>query len=531
MVGSAARKFMRNWYAVEVQLFSYFLISEPQNLLTSTLLQAIPLYAVIGITVGGAGWYLARLAQGPSVVWTKSNPTPWNSVKPDENIKMMDPSGKFAKRFVISVYMVERLDAPQPTFPLPPLADVPDEDVDKADDAKRVTTSFGPADATLPNIPAVVFGAASFSAFYNDDDHIRGITPLRTTRLALRYVCVSHLVIRRSDGMVYEHRYDIRAFDTAPFYGPSEIVLGNALKALKNEFPRSSYQLFTKCGRFGDTRDTFDYTPRGVRASVERSLARLHTTYLDTVYLHDVEFIAAPKAPRTSGDHRTALGVEADAYGLGEGCEAVVCGAGDREVLEAIGELRRLQDEGVVRRVGISGYPLPTLLRLAILVKHTAPYTPLDVVMSYCHLNLQNRTLLDFKTAFERRAGVKHVLTASPLSMRLLMPSNPPTWHPASEAIKEAIKRVVQVTKRPDGESGLPELALEYAFQKAKEVGIPTVVGLGSLKDVHENARIWYAVDKRGLGENEEWKQRVQGVLDEEGGLLDHSWENPRFSK
>ncbi|KAF8450886.1 Aldo/keto reductase family-domain-containing protein [Boletus edulis BED1] len=406
--------------------------------------------------------------------------------------------------------MVERLDAPQPTFPLPPLADIPDEDVDKADDAKRITTSFGSADATLPNIPAIVFGAASFSAFYNDDDHIRGITPLRTTRLALRY--------------------DIRAFDTAPFYGPSEIVLGNALKALENEFPRSSYQLFTKCGRFGDTRDAFDYTPRGVRASVERSLARLHTTYLDTVYVHDVEFIAAPKAPRTSGDHRTALGVEADAYGLGEGCEAVVCGAGDREVLEAIGELRTLQDEGVVRRVGISGYPLPTLLRLAILVKHTAPYTPLDVVMSYCHLNLQNRTLLEFKTAFERRAGVKHVLTASPLSMRLLT-SNPPTWHPASEDMKEAIKRAVQVSKRPDGESGLPELALEYAFQKAKEVGIPTVVGLGSLKDVHENARIWYAVDKRGLGENEEWKQRVQGVLDEEGGLLDHSWENPRFSK
>ncbi|KAF8138120.1 hypothetical protein EV363DRAFT_510741 [Boletus edulis] len=75
MAGSAARKFMRNWYAVE----------------------AIPLYAVIGITVAGAGWYLGRLAQGPSVVWTKSNPTPWNSVKPDENIKMMDPSGKFAK--------------------------------------------------------------------------------------------------------------------------------------------------------------------------------------------------------------------------------------------------------------------------------------------------------------------------------------------------------------------------------------------------------------------------------------------------
>ncbi|KAF8556250.1 Aldo/keto reductase [Imleria badia] len=408
--------------------------------------------------------------------------------------------------------MVERLDAPQPTFPLPPLADIPDEDIDKADDANRITTRFGPADAAFPNVPAVVFGAASFSAFYNDDDHIRGVTPLRTTRLALRY--------------------GIQAFDTSPYYGPSEIVLGNALKALENEFPRSSYQIFTKCGRFGNARDAFDYTPRGVRASVERSLARLQTAYLDTVYVHDVEFIAECKAPRTSGDHRAASGAEADAYGLGEGQEAVVYGNGDREVLAAVGELRRLQDAGAVRRVGISGYPLPTLLRLAILAKHTVPYKPLDVVMSYSHLNLQNRTLVDFKTAFERRAGVKHVLTASPLSMKLLTP-NPPAWHPASENFKEAVKGAVQVSMRPDGESGLPKLALEYAFQKAKEVGIPTVVGLGSLKDVHENARIWYSVDKQSLGENEEWKQRVGEVISvfEEEGLLDSSWENPRFSE
>lgn len=39
------------------------------------------------------------------------------------------------------------------------------------------------------------------------------------------------------------YRYGIRAFDTSPFYGPSEIVLGNALKALENDFPRSSYQI------------------------------------------------------------------------------------------------------------------------------------------------------------------------------------------------------------------------------------------------------------------------------------------------
>jgi hypothetical protein len=38
-------------------------------------------------------------------------------------------------------------------------------------------------------------------------------------------------------------RYGIRAFDTSAYYGPSEIVLGGVLKALKDEFPRESYKL------------------------------------------------------------------------------------------------------------------------------------------------------------------------------------------------------------------------------------------------------------------------------------------------
>jgi len=151
-------------------------------------------------------------------------------------------------------------------------------------------------------------------------------------------------------------------------------------------------------------------------------------------------------------------------------------------------------------------------------------------VLSYCHLNLQNRTLLAFKAAFEERAGVRQVLAASPLSMALLTP-NTPAWHPAPEDIKEAIRKVLRATEKPGGESGLPELALQYAFEQAREVGIPTVVGLSSLKDVHENARIWYDVNKQGLGKDDAWKERVQDVISllQDGGVLDRSWENPTF--
>ncbi|KAF5387740.1 hypothetical protein D9615_000067 [Tricholomella constricta] len=66
---------MKNWFAVE----------------------AVPIYAIIGGVLAGASWYTYRLAMGPNVVWTKSNPTPWNSVQPGDNTKLMSVNQKFDK--------------------------------------------------------------------------------------------------------------------------------------------------------------------------------------------------------------------------------------------------------------------------------------------------------------------------------------------------------------------------------------------------------------------------------------------------
>jgi Aldo/keto reductase family len=169
----------------------------------------------------------------------------------------------------------------------------------------------------------------------------------------------------------HTRRYGIRAFDTAPFYDNSEIVLGTALKALEQEFPRATYQLITKVGRYGPA--DFDYSPDTLSRSVRRSLQRLHTQYLDVVYLHDVEFIArcgvAP--PRREGNHLSALGADAGEYGLASEEEQVknVTGThdgddndgddGDERVLSAISALRTLQANGLIRHVGISG-PFPS---------------------------------------------------------------------------------------------------------------------------------------------------------------------------
>jgi Aldo/keto reductase family len=165
------------------------------------------------------------------------------------------------------------------------------------------------------------------------------------------------------------HRYGIRAFDTSPYYDNSEIILGDALQALSREFPRRAYQLLTKVGRYGPTTADFDYSRDAVRRSVRRSLRRLHTPYLDVVYVHDIEFVATCVAPRAQGNHAAALGDEAAAYGLAEldelddSSESGLAGeesAGDDErVLEAISALRELQAEGLIRHVGISGPSVP----------------------------------------------------------------------------------------------------------------------------------------------------------------------------
>lgn len=87
-----------------------------------------------------------------------------------------------------------------------------------------------------------MFGGAALSTIYNTDSVLLSTTPIRTVRLALRSATdnITSGLLRLISST---HRYGIRAFDTSVYYGDSEIVLGNVLKALESKFPRSSYQL------------------------------------------------------------------------------------------------------------------------------------------------------------------------------------------------------------------------------------------------------------------------------------------------
>ncbi|EJD54032.1 hypothetical protein AURDEDRAFT_96546 [Auricularia subglabra TFB-10046 SS5] len=69
------RGFMKHWFAVE----------------------ATPIYVIVVGALGGAGWYLGRLALRPEVVWTKNNPTPWAQVQQDQTTKLYHGHHRFDK--------------------------------------------------------------------------------------------------------------------------------------------------------------------------------------------------------------------------------------------------------------------------------------------------------------------------------------------------------------------------------------------------------------------------------------------------
>ncbi|KAI5860900.1 Aldo/keto reductase [Durotheca rogersii] len=353
------------------------------------------------------------------------------------------------------------------------------------------------------SIPPLVFGTATFNTQYVPN-------PFDLPALSI--------VSRALD-------LGVKAFDTSPYYGPSELILGGALShpSITAKHPRPSYFLVTKAGRIAG--DTFDYSPAWVRYSVYRSLERLHTSYLDLVYMHDVEFMSPP------------------------------------EVLAAVLELRRLCGEGVIRYVGISGYPVEKLCSLAEMI-HQETGEPLDAVLSYGHYTIQNTTLGASAMARFEQAGVDVVLNASMLGMGLLTTRGADAgplakWHPSPEALRKACQNLVPLATAA-GEK-LEAVAIRWALDNWSRVGAPrgsciptlpaagqvgvSVMGISSVAELEETCRVFQSVTEglapetsdQGQAMRRQWsldrRRKVQGLVEQMWSVLgswkDYSWDSP----
>ena len=213
--------------------------------------------------------------------------------------------------------------------------------------------------------------------------------------------------------------FGVGVFDVAPAYGTAEKLLGEALVGWRGPRPVIS----TKVGRVASDDGhvgNFDYSPAGLRSTLERSLATLGLPAVDLVFLHEPEQVQFADRAR---------------------------------VVDA---LRQLQADGLARRLGLAG-------------GHGAGWDGFiesgcfDVVMLFRRLDAAMLDGLTDDLPRLRRAGVA-TYGASPLHMGLLgarheeFVRDRPRW-----VWREPIERAIQLRALAE-KHGLTLATLAHRF-------------------------------------------------------------------
>ncbi len=229
--------------------------------------------------------------------------------------------------------------------------------------------------------------------------------------------------------------YGVNFFDTSPYYGRtlSEERLGRALGA-----KRKDIILATKCGRYDI--DAFDFSAARVRSSLDESLRRLRTDYVDILQMHDIEFV-------------------------------------DREQVleEALPVARELQRAGKCRYVGITALPLGIL-------REVAARAPVDSILSYARYNLLVDDLDTELRPFCQERGVG-LINASPLHLRILTERGAPPWHLASAAVQQAGRQVAALCRSRGVD--VSDVALRFCFDYPHTASV--LVGMSKSRHVARN--------------------------------------------
>ena len=265
-------------------------------------------------------------------------------------------------------------------------------------------------------VSALAYGGSSLGSVFHEVDESEGV---RSVHVALDH--------------------GINFIDTAPFYGltKAEAVLGKALK----EISRERFILATKMARFGYKQENFDFSAARAVSSVDESLKRLNIEHIDVIQVHDMEF----------GDL-------------------------NQIVDETIPALRKLQQQGKVRFVGITGLPFKTL-------NYVLARAEVDTIQSYCRYCLNDTALGDHLPALQTlNVGI---INSAPLAMRLLTNEGPPAWHPAPEPLRAKCAEAAAHCRQRGAD--IAKLALQFSI--ANPAIHTNVVGTANPARVLENLR------------------------------------------
>src|SRR5258708_7293477 len=152
-------------------------------------------------------------------------------------------------------------------------------------------------------------------------------------------------------------------------------------------------------------------------------------------------------------------------------CHDIEFGSLDQVVHETLPAMRKARDQGKLRFIGITGLPLK-------IYRSILDRTDLDVMLSYCHYTLFDRSLQNLLPYLaSKQIGV---LSASPLAMGLLGGQGPQPWHPASDAVKRVCEQARDMCQRRG--ASLTRIALQFAVDQ--QAIHSTVLGMTNADEV-----------------------------------------------
>ncbi|QNF32977.1 aldo/keto reductase [Adhaeribacter swui] len=229
----------------------------------------------------------------------------------------------------------------------------------------------------------------------------------------------------------------INFFDVSPFYGLTlaEERLGKALEGKRQEII-----LATKCGRYG--LQDFDFSYNRIIKSIDESLTRLKTDYVDILQLHDIEFV----------DKSQILN-------------------------EAFPAIQKIKESGKARFIGITGLPVRYLAEIARQVE-------LDTVLSWAHYNLLEDEINDELVPLSKEKNFG-LMNAAPLMQRILSDAPLPDWHRSPQAVKDVQPQLLQLCESYGVR--LSDVAIKYAVDHPDIA--TTIVGMWEAKHVEQNIK------------------------------------------
>ena len=244
--------------------------------------------------------------------------------------------------------------------------------------------------------------------------------------------------------------------DTSPFYGRgmSEVLLGQVLR----DIPRDSFHIGTKLGRYD--LQHFDFSAKRVTESVDVSLHRMGINHLDIILCHDIEFVNMQQI-----------------------------------VDETIPAIQKIKDQGKVRYIGFSGYPIK-------IFPFILDQIDIDVVLSYNNYHLQNTKFSKIFPYLKKKSV--GIMNAGPFCARLLTNSSLPEWHKEPEVVRTACKKAAELCT----EYGVDIAQLAIQFCAANKDISTTIAGSAN----PENVKNWAKWAETPI--NEELLKRVLTILD-----------------